>query len=1511
MKNKSVRKNIKKKILSILLHILLVAAIIPFVLTFLFLNPLVQTISAKFAADVITNSLGQKVSINSINIGVFKGINVNGLKINDHNENTLLYVGQLSAIPVLTSPSFSNIKFLNIELESVQFNMGSYNSDSTSNLSLLIQKFSGGDKEKSEHPFELYSGSVIIKNSSFNLFNQNKNFGHKENTMDYANMVIDSIDLELHGFKLIGDSLNFKISKLSAKERSGIVINEMSADFILSSRGLYTMNTLINLKNSDIDADFGMEYSNYKSFRYYIDSVNMLADIRPTTVDLSDLGYFANVLFEMPNVIGITGKMNGPLRNMATENLKVKFGENTRVSGDIRFTGLPDFASTRMIGTDLFITTNPKDINTFYLPIDEKQLDFSNIIPPNEQVTLQGNFDGFYEDFSSDIDITTSFGQIRSDVKFKHSPDNSVSFKVSLIGDTVNIGAFLNQNRVLGNVSFDINVSGSGSSPQKIRYVSSGTLTHVDLLGYKYRRMSIDGNYSIDSATLDLKVGDKNLMMAASAKAYLGDKKEFTINSDIIRANLNNLNLWYNQNINLASHISAKVIGTNINSLSADISLNNCRLTFDKDVYTIDNIVLTKFTDSARNTKLLLNSDILDVGITGSYNISTIAESILRLPNHYYNIFPDIESDTSKFDTYANISVNILKPKIFTEQFLLGVSFAPNTNLHSKLNFKNNDIQLDVLSDRIRINDIFIDSSKLTVYSKNNHLFSDFTISKLILKDSTPNDTLVFGIDDFSLSSKIGNDSVTYGINWDNQHQVLKNSGMLQGYISQSLDSSKFSIGKADVYVNNIPWSIDTNNLVIIHNDQIFFNNFDIVAGGSEFKLIGTIPKKEKEQLEAQFTDWDLSYFDIITRPMNVDLDGRISGSLKLSLIKNNPTLVSNISIKDLTLNSEYLGDAHILNTWDNTNNSIFIKSQIIRQGNAGRGEVFLADGYYYPTKKEDNLNIDVSFNRFKLKTLEPFLNTFVNQLEGTTSGKLQIRGNVLQPEIIGTVEMQRTAMRVVYLNTKYSFSNSIEFVKDGIRFDKLIIYDTLGNQANINGSLTYDYLSDPSFDVVISTPGLLFFNTKEHMNDLYYGTAMASGDIKISGNPNDIDLNMNIETQRGTSVMLPLNYSVEISDKDYIIFTKPAFDTISEKEILVVSDKEKKDQLKYNIDVNLGVTPEAQVKISLPADMGSIEARGNSNLALGVNSYGKFNLVGDYLVDNGLFHFKIGNLVSKRFSLVQGGRISWTGNPYSANVSIKGLYKVKTSLSSLGIVIDSTASYKNKVTVECFVVLTGELLNPNIKFEIALPDIDPDLQRAVFSELDTTNAAMMNQQMISLLVLGTFSFNNAANVSLQSSYYNVIANQLSSMLSRISDNVDVGLNYKPGDEVSQQEFEVALSTQLFDDRLTIDGNFGMTYDRSQQSASNIVGDVDIGYKLTPDGQWVLKVFNHSNVNSWYNPSNYDQISPYTQGVGIAFRKDFNNIKELFESRKKDKKNKKKNKQNRELQKPEDDDNLK
>lgn len=1506
MKNKSDNKNIKKRVLKVFLYILLVISVIPVSLTILFQSPIVQTISARLATDILSKNLDRNISINSIKFSFISGIKIIGLDIRDHHNNTLIGIGELKAVPVFTNFSFSDIKFIKIEIDSALFAMGSYKDEDNNNLSMIIQSITG-DKEKSSGggKFRLYSADVTLTNSTFNLFNQNREYKQGDKTMDYANILIDSINTNIHNFTLINDSLHFNIIELSARERCGIKVKKLSTEFTISPKGLYTNKALIELNNSNIDIDFGMKFSSYTSMSYYIDSVVMIGDIRPTIVDMADIGYFADILFKMPNVVGLTGKLAGTVTDLEGTDLKIKYGDNTRVSGNIKFVGLPDFFTSLMTGKNLRITSNSKDIGNFFLPIESKHIDVTSIIPEGEQITVTGDFKGYYEDFISNLDINLKHGDISTVVDFENK-DDMITINTSLNSDNLNIGDFLKMNSTLGKTSFNLKVDARGSSIDEFAYKVAGKITNTDILGYNYSRIGITGEYSDDSVKGDLRVGDRNLMMEASVKADIGDSKTIILNSNIVKANLHNLNLWLDQELTISTNIDAKVAGMDINMLTADINLKNNNLKFNNDEYLINNIRVSKHTDSLGYTITELDSEILNMDAKGEYNITTVTNSFINLFDHYFDIIPEDDSTRLIVDKDIDIKLVILKPQIFTDQFFMGAAVSPNTNLESSFNFHNNSFVLNLESQKIRYNDILIDTNRLTVTTVDNFLISEFSIENLILKDSTPTDSIILGIDNFSLSSRIGNDSIIYGINWKNWNQTLRNSGEIEGYIASVDDSTKLSFGKADVFINDIEWNIDTGNLIVLNDGRKTFKDFNITADHSEFKLLGTIPKNENDSLVAQFKDWNLSNFDLITLPLNMDLDGSIDGELKLSLIKDNPTLISNLKITDLGLNDEYLGDANILNSWDNKSNSIFMKSQIIRKGNVGEGVIFKADGYYFPFEEKDNLKVDVSFDKFKIRTFEPFLSTFVNDLEGTTSGKLSIRGSTKEPIITGSADMQRTGMRVVYLNTKYSFSNSIDFKKNKIEFDKLVIYDTLGNQAQIDGNLTHNYFSDPKFDVKISTPGLLFFNTSNQMNDLYYGSAIASGNIDITGSPTDIDLNINLKTQKGTSVVLPMDYSVEISDKDYIIFTKKEQDTITDENFYDLSVNKQKDELKYNINVGLEVTPMAQVGISLPDDMGTISARGSSNLSMDVNSNGEFSLIGDYIVEDGLFQFTIGNLVSKRFTLVKGGRISWTGNPYSAQVNIKGLYKVKTSLSSLGIEIDSTASYKNKVTVECYVVLTDELLNPNIKFEIKMPDLDPDYQRAVFSELDTTNTAMMNQQMISLLVLGTFSFNNASNVSLQSSYYNVIANQLSSMLSQISDNVDIGLNYKPGDNVSQEEFEVALSTQLFDDRLTIDGNFGMTYDRSDQSASNIVGDVDIGYKLTPDGQWVLKVFNHSNVNSWYNYNGYDQTSPYTQGVGIAFRKDFNSIKELFDSKNKKIKREKQSQQSKEATKQDD-----
>ena len=83
------------------------------------------------------------------------------------------------------------------------------------------------------------------------------------------------------------------------------------------------------------------------------------------------------------------------------------------------------------------------------------------------------------------------------------------------------------------------------------------------------------------------------------------------------------------------------------------------------------------------------------------------------------------------------------------------------------------------------------------------------------------------------------------------------------------------------------------------------------------------------------------------------------------------------------------------------------------------------------------------------------------------------------------------------------------------------------------------------------------------------------------------------------------------------------------------------------------------------------------------------------------------------------------------------------------------------------------------------------------------------------------------------------------------------------------------MSGQLFDDRLVINGNLGVSDRGSNAGANTVVGDVDVEWKFTEELR--LRGFNHSNDQDLTKPAN-----SYTQGVGIVFRRNFDNLHEFL-----------------------------
>jgi hypothetical protein len=115
-----------------------------------------------------------------------------------------------------------------------------------------------------------------------------------------------------------------------------------------------------------------------------------------------------------------------------------------------------------------------------------------------------------------------------------------------------------------------------------------------------------------------------------------------------------------------------------------------------------------------------------------------------------------------------------------------------------------------------------------------------------------------------------------------------------------------------------------------------------------------------------------------------------------------------------------------------------------------------------------------------------------------------------------------------------------------------------------------------------------------------------------------------------------------------------------------------------------------------------------------------------------------------------------------------------------------------------------------------------------------------------------------------------------------MSENIQIGTRIKTTDgDFTDTEVALLLSSQLMDNRLILNGNFGYRDNPNMNGKSNFIGDFDLEYKLSRSGEIRLKAYNH------YSESYYNLKTRTTQGLGIMFKKDFDKIEDLFYRRRK------------------------
>ena len=1453
--------------------------ILPGFLLLMLQTGFVQTYLAKKVASVLSDKLHTEVSIGSLQITFLLDVILEDVLVKDQHKGVLLSADAL--LVDMNDVFFERnlISLNNIILHKSTVNLIKYKGEKKLNYQFLLDYFNSTDttKSKGSRSWKIWIASLNLINSNFTYQNQNKQLADKG--IDFNDLGLTDINAKIDNLLMIKDTIYANINSLSFKDKSGFVVKNFSTSAKVSPVGIIADDLRLETTETSLAIDLAFNYNSYDDFDNFIDKVKISALFKPSRIYLNDIGYFSPEFFGMNNKINVAGEIKGNIANLKGKDFQFLYGKSTYFLGNFNISGLPNIESTYIHFNIRNFFTCQYDLQNFELPTSSgiQHLSLPDEVVRLGNVRFKGAFTGFYNDFVAYGDFITDMGKITTDITLrKNHTTNQIEYDGKVASTNLNIGNILALPDEFGYISMNATVSGSGLDADNAALNMKGTIASIDFRNYHYNNIQVEGNLAKKKFNGYMKIDDENVKLDFNGTVdYSKDLPSFNVKSKIENLRMSKLHfmdLSSDSLSSLSTELELDFAGNTIDNIQGTIHAENTSFVYKGAKHFMSNFLFSNTAEKNGDKSLKLRSDYIDADISGNFMFNDLYLSSLKfikdyMPSYSSWIKENLDSIPEQNFVYF---IKLKNTSSLCELFMPDLTVSPNTVLKGSYNTKQSLLDLNI-------------TSALTTYQ--NMKFKDFFISGKT-KDSRINvnigcEQIAFsdsiGLDNVVFKSVTRNDSINYKLIWENANDNIKNSGNIIGFLS-FYQRPRFELKFLDakLVINDTAWTIDPGNDISFDSSSINIKDLLFSTESQHLKINGSVSQNPADLLHINFENFNVSDLDMLNSYTGVDFDGYLNGNVDVSNIYKSPNVVSDLTINDFYVNKDRLGKAILITTWDDLKKAFTINADIIYEGSTGSNKPISIAGSYYPERKKDNFDLELELTNFKLKLLEKYLSSFSSNFKGYATGRLKLKGTPAEPDLQGHLFLMVKGFKIDYLNENYSFTDSVIVTNNAFSFDHIVINDSYGDTAILDGSITHKNFKNMKFDLAIRPYNLQCLNTDASMNSMFYGKAYVSGLVKISGDVNNIKMDIDAKTEKNTHLFIPISSESEISDNDFIRFT-------SKKVQISKTDDYNVDLSGITLNMDLDVTPVADVQIIFDSKIGDIiKAKGSGNLRMEITTKGDFNMYGDYVIDQGDYLFTLKNVINKKFTIQKGSSLKWNGSPYDAYADITAVYAVKAALSDLN--GDTSSTYKKRIDVDCLLGMKDKIFNPTISFDLDLPNSDEATKTLVKSIVN--NEQEMNQQIFSLLILNRFTMPGKipnVNSGLGSTSTELLSNQLSNWLSQISRKVDVGVNYRPGNQMTSDELEIMLATQIFNDRMSIDVNGGVSGTQGNNGkTSNIVGDVNIEYKINKDGRLLVKGYNKSNTVDMLNNN-----SPYTQGLGIFYRREFDTFGELLKRRKK------------------------
>jgi len=1424
--------------------------------------PPVQTALVRYIVGNLTEGSNFSIEVGHVDVRFPLEVVLRDVTVVEGSNDTLIVTRELSLQGVDLALAENRFGAHRIELVQPHFNLYVAAGETRTNLDRFIDLFGAADTTAEAADVKVQVAHFRLRNGRFNY--HHFNYAAIDEVIDFNHLDLSEINIELRDFNLHNEAIDATIKDLTLFEPGGFHVQHLSGDFGMRSDTLRLEHYELQTKRSLLCGNLTFQFDSWSNFSRFNSEVRMRGNLIGSVVDFNDLARFSSTLKGLNRTVNFDGRFNGTVSDLKVRNFVVGLDESTRIAGRIDLTGLPDFNSTFIDLSITELTTVKAEIDRIPLPpfqsgqLIETPANMSTL----GKISFQGKFTGFPNDFVAFGTLNTDIGSISTDIKLQET-DDTYEYSGSLATQRFDLAKFYNA-RDLGPLTSALEVSGRGLTREDLDMTVDGKVSFIKLRGYPYKDIVMRGQFKQDFFNGFLQLNDENAQLDFVGLIDVSKKKPlFNFTTSITHLDPVALNLLpLKDYTSLSGDFTIEAEGSNLNDINGSIIGDSLKFCTSVAEYPIKHLELLMMQSPQTGKRFTLISDIATGRLEGKFDFAGLENGFRHIIS---DVVPHLENQPDgkrgREDFYLEVDIHNFE--LVSEVFIPELSIAKNSRFSLLMDDLTGDFKTTFTTDRVSYLDYALDSLIINMSHPDESLYATLISSKADLG----------GIIFPSLSIDAYNeaDTIYTNLNWGVASDMIAGDFALRTLVRGEQNFTN-TVNALNIRFNQDQWSSSKPSTITIDSTRVAIDDLELSNTSASIRLAGAVSEVPDETLLLDLKGIDLQIFNGLLSTYDIAQTGIVSGNVQLRDLYQSQLLTCDIVATDYGINGYPVGDVCVESSWDPLLKRLLLAGEIER--NELKNLVF--GGYYFPTRTENSLELSANVTDLPLMLVSAFVQEGISDVKGTMNGRIAIGGTPSAPELSGEVQLVKASVHIDYLNTTYYIDNKAKIEEDMFAFN-FPIRDQDDNRGFIVGTILHHNFTDWNFDIFLDieqTP-FLCLNTTAQDNSLYYGKAYVTGFVSISGGIDNILIDVTAKSEKGTTIALPLGGSEDVTFAEFITFVNTSEPEEDERAI---------DLSGIQMNFELDITPDAQFRIIFDELVGDeIRGRGAGNIRMVINNLSSFYMYGGLTVEQGRYLFTLKNLINKEFDVKPGGTINWYGDPLAADIDLGAIYRVNTSLYDL--FPDESEQYKQRVPVNLQMNLTGKLMNPGIDFDIQLPSSDELTRARVKSAINTQQE--LNRQAFSLLVLRRFISppdiaKTNANIGIAENSTELITSQLSNWLSQISDDFDIGVNYSPGDEISNEELAIALSTQLFNDRLLVSGNFGVQQGQNSavanENTNNLIGDIRIEYKIHPQGKIRIIVYNQSNE---FDLARSRQNS-YTQGMGIVYQQEFNSIYELF-----------------------------